>query len=150
MSNQMILSYVTGVLFLAMMLGVGCYIAFRRNQQPIPVEAVFIFRVVLALAGAGFGAVLPGSIELEGTGPGWVVRAGGALAVAVLVYLINPPALAARRSRDSKTAGSKEEQGRPLSYSNNQVQNNRDCTVVIGERNNVETGSQAAAQERDA
>jgi hypothetical protein len=50
---------------------------------------LFIFRVVLALAAAGVGAVLPGLLQIDLP----AVRAGGALALAAMVYLINPPAL---------------------------------------------------------
>lgn len=50
----------------------------------------FVFRVVLALAAAGVGAVLPGVINVPA---GRVIRAGGALALFVIVYWYNPPKL---------------------------------------------------------
>lgn len=48
------------------------------------------FKTVLALAAAGVAAFIPGFLEL--TVPGWV-RAGGALAVFVLVYTKSPATL---------------------------------------------------------
>lgn len=51
-----------------------------------------IFRVVLALATAGVAAMIPGFIEIEI--PNWL-RAGGALAVFVVVYFYNPASLVA-------------------------------------------------------
>lgn len=53
------------------------------------VFTTFVFRVVLSLAAAGIGAVLPGLLEV--TVPG--IRAGGAMALAAVVFFMNPPAL---------------------------------------------------------
>ena len=50
---------------------------------------IFVVRVLLSLAAAGVGAVLPGLLRVEFPG----VRAGGALALAAIVFFINPPAL---------------------------------------------------------
>lgn len=50
----------------------------------------FVFRVVLALAAAGIGAIIPGLIVVNVSN---VVRAGGAIALFVLVYWFNPPKL---------------------------------------------------------
>lgn len=58
----------------------------------------FIFRVVLALAAAGVGAVIPGLLIVH---VGKIVRAGGAIALFVLVFLINPPALVAPHDVDT-------------------------------------------------
>jgi len=49
-----------------------------------------IFRSVLSLAAAGVAAMIPGFISLSV--PKWL-RAGGALAVFVIVYFYNPAAL---------------------------------------------------------
>jgi hypothetical protein len=57
----------------------------------------YIFRVVLALAAAGIGAVLPGFLRIAVEHPAaampLTLRAGGAIALFLLVYLLNPPAL---------------------------------------------------------
>lgn len=58
---------------------------------PLPTDAqFFVFRVVLALAASGVGAIVPGLIEVSVSK---YVRAGGALALFVLVYWFNPPGL---------------------------------------------------------
>jgi hypothetical protein len=57
--------------------------------NPTPTQW-FTFRVVLALAAAGVGALLPGLISVAA--PPYI-RAGGALALFVLVFWFNPPKL---------------------------------------------------------
>jgi hypothetical protein len=57
------------------------------EPKPFP---LFIFRVVLALGAGALGALIPGFIEV--TFRNWL-RAGGAIALFVIVYLINPPEL---------------------------------------------------------
>ena len=52
--------------------------------------AIFIYRVVLALVAAGIGAVIPGMIDVN-VQP--VIRAGGAIALFVIVFRFNPPNL---------------------------------------------------------
>jgi hypothetical protein len=52
-------------------------------------QTFFVFRVVLALAAAGVGAVLPGLFAIQLPG----IRAGGALGLAAMVFFVNPPAL---------------------------------------------------------
>lgn len=55
---------------------------------------IFIFRVVTSLLAGAFGAIfIPGLFELTGTFQKLSIRAGGAAAFFVLVYLVNPPAL---------------------------------------------------------
>jgi len=93
MTAKTIASFVTGVVFLALLLGVGCFMAFRTDARPVPDQAMFIFRAILALAAAGFATVLLGFLEINGSVLGWQLRAAGSLAVFLLVYLINPPVL---------------------------------------------------------
>jgi len=50
----------------------------------------FVFRVVLALAAAGIGVIIPGLIVVRVSK---FIRAGGAIALFVLVYWFNPPKL---------------------------------------------------------
>jgi hypothetical protein len=73
-----------GVLFVALMLILAIAIPNPTATQ------WFVFRVLLALAAAGIGAVIPGLIVVNVSK---VVRAGGAIALFVLVYLLNPPQL---------------------------------------------------------
>ena len=71
-----------------MLVGVVLRISFAITQ-PNGLQC-FILRVVLSLASAAIAAGIPGFINVE-IGPG--IRAGGALAVFLLVYAFNPPAL---------------------------------------------------------
>jgi hypothetical protein len=81
---QKLTAFGCGVVFVVVMLVIAIAI-------PNPTTAQwFVFRVVLALAAAGIGAVLPGLIVVNVSR---VVRAGGAIALFVLVYLLNPPQL---------------------------------------------------------
>lgn len=78
---QTILSYCFGVSFIITMLVISFV-------QPNPSSFQYtIFRTVLALAGAATVAVFPGFIEVRF---GNWLRAGGALAVFVVLYFFNP------------------------------------------------------------
>jgi hypothetical protein len=75
------LSYIFGFFFVVVLLA----IAFIK---PEPSSFQYnVFRTVLALAGAGVVAVIPGFIEVK---CGDWLRAGGALAVFVVLYFWNP------------------------------------------------------------
>ncbi len=75
-----------GVVFVAVVLAIALFI-------PSPTAFQYtIFRIVLALAAAGFVSMTPGFIEAK---IGTVVRAGGALAVFAAVYFYSPAALQA-------------------------------------------------------
>ena len=94
---QTILSFTFGVTFVIVLL----VIAF---VQPQPSSFQYsVFRTVLALAGAGAVAVFPGFIEVK---LGNWLRAGGALAVFVVLYFWNPALLASEptASKGSKPA----------------------------------------------
>lgn len=81
---QLILSFVFGVVFVLLMIATAF-------MQPNPTSYQYwVFRVVLALAGAGVVAVLPGFIEVKF---GNWLRAGGALAIFAVIYGVAPAAL---------------------------------------------------------
>jgi hypothetical protein len=61
------------------------------DPRPFP---LFVFRLIASLGAGGVGAFLPGLFNITITRPSLVVRATSALGFAVLVYLVNPPALA--------------------------------------------------------
>lgn len=67
------------------LLTVGLSFAAERPTQ----LQYFVLRVVLALAGAGAAAVIPGLLKVELSRG---IRAGGALAIFVVIYFANPPA----------------------------------------------------------
>ncbi len=93
MTVQLVLATIFGFLFISALFGVAVYIITRPDPRKIPPEAMFIFRVILALAGAGVGAIFPGFLEFESNMKEIVIRAGGALAVFTIIYLLNPPKL---------------------------------------------------------
>ena len=60
----------------------------------IPQPSVFqfwVFRVIMALGGACIGAIIPGFIEFTSQINEIALRAGGAIALFLVIYLINPP-----------------------------------------------------------
>src|SRR5207245_382374 len=82
--GEKIAAFAFGVVFVVVMLYIALFL-----PNPTPTQW-FTFRVVLALAAAGVGALLPGLISV--TAPPYI-RAGGALALFVLVFWFNPPKL---------------------------------------------------------
>lgn len=84
MQRDKLLSFIFGSFFVVVLL----VIAFVK---PDPSEFQYsVFRTVLALAGAGIGAVIPGSLQVNVSK--WI-RAGGAIAVFVIVYFWVPAQL---------------------------------------------------------
>ncbi|QTA79453.1 TIR domain-containing protein [Desulfonema limicola] len=64
---------------------------------------IFVFRVILALAAAGFGATIPGFLKVEM--PLWkkgLISATGAIALFVVVYMVNPPELISHQEPQKK------------------------------------------------
>jgi small GTP-binding protein len=85
---EKIVAFVFGISFVTVMLYIAIFFPNPTDFQ------IFIFRVVLALSASGIGAVIPGFINLEITKDKlMLVRAGGAIALFLLIYLINPPVL---------------------------------------------------------
>lgn len=88
-----IVAVAAGLVFLVTILVLAVFI-------PRPTEfQEFVFRVILSLAAGGFGAALPGLINLQVRPLSELqIQATGAIALALAVYLINPPARIKRRS----------------------------------------------------
>ncbi len=84
---EKIAAFAFGVMFVATLLVLA--VAF---PQPTPFQ-YHIFRIVLALACGGVAAVIPGFLAVRMDKKGLVIRAGGALAVFLLVYFFNPAQL---------------------------------------------------------
>ena len=78
---EVIAAFSFGVVFVITILTIAI---FRPN--PTPFEYT-VFRIVIALAAAGVGAILPGFLDV--TFRNWL-RAGGALALFVIVYFFAP------------------------------------------------------------
>ncbi len=83
-SYEKIVALVCGVIFVTAILVLAIFI-----PAPSPFQYL-IFRVVLSLASAGFVSMTPGFLDVKIAN--WV-RAGGALAVFVLVFFYNPASL---------------------------------------------------------
>jgi HEAT repeat protein len=99
MSVQMLVPFISGAVLVLLLFALGVYILVRGDQKPIPSLATFIFRVVLSLAGAAFAAILPGFLNIQAKVLSLAIQAGGALAVFVIIYRINPPELLAHQVR---------------------------------------------------
>jgi hypothetical protein len=83
-SWEKLIAFTFGVVFIGVLLAIVFLV-------PSPtVTQWFVCRVVLALAAAGIAAIIPGLIVVNVS---TVVRAGGAIAVFVVVYWFNPPKL---------------------------------------------------------
>ena len=74
-----------GIVFVVVLLLIAVFI-------PSPTEfQLFVFRVVLALSAAAIAALVPGFLHIQSHVFRNTIRASGAVAVFVIVYLINPP-----------------------------------------------------------
>jgi hypothetical protein len=82
---SIMLAFIFGVVFVAALLIFVIII-------PNPTDRQFeVIRIVLALAAGGIAAVIPGFLDLSlGVGSKLALRAGGALAVFVVVYFYSP------------------------------------------------------------
>jgi hypothetical protein len=102
MTAQAFAAFGAGTFFMAVLLAIACFLVFRTDSRPIPKEAMLIFRVILALAGAAFAAILTGFLDVSGHLLGWSIRTGGGLAVFTTLYLINPPNLIKRNATKAR------------------------------------------------
>ena len=83
-SHEKVLAFVFGVVFVVVLLAVAFFV-------PNPTAFQYtVFRIVLALAAAGVAAMIPGFLQVNIST--WL-RAGGALAIFVIVYFYAPAAL---------------------------------------------------------
>jgi hypothetical protein len=81
---EKILGFVFGVIFIIVLLVIALVI-------PDPTETQYAtFKTILALSAAGIGGILSGFIHVEGRLPQLTIRAGGALALFVVVYFFTP------------------------------------------------------------
>ena len=80
-SSRIIFAFTFGIVFILILLGVVLF-----NPNPSPFQQ-FVLRLIAALAAGGVVVMLPGFIELK---LGKWLRAGGAVAVFVLVYKSSP------------------------------------------------------------
>jgi hypothetical protein len=83
-SAQQATAFAFGVIFIAALLVLAI-----KFPEPTPFQYM-VFRIVLALAAGGVAAMIPGFLRVD-VKPG--IRAGGALAVFVVVFFFNPAKL---------------------------------------------------------
>jgi hypothetical protein len=87
---------VAGIVFLVVLLVIAI-------AMPHPTEfQILVFRIVLSLAAAGFAATIPGFLHVATDRRGLAIRAGGALAVFVIVFFFNPPELVTGQTRPTE------------------------------------------------
>jgi hypothetical protein len=80
-----VLAFVFGCVFIAAVLALA-FIGGGINDRQFE-----ILRIVLALAGGGVGGVIPGFLDLNmKVSTKWALRAGGGLAVFVVLYFWSP------------------------------------------------------------
>ncbi len=82
------ISIISGLIFILIILILAIFIPNPTSYQ------IFVFRIILALAAAAFGATIPGFLKLDL--PIWkdgLLRAGGAIVIFVIIYMMNPPAM---------------------------------------------------------
>jgi len=80
--------FVFGVVFITLLVGISLFL-------PNPTDFQYTtLRIVLALAAAGIAALVPGFIEVQYK---QIIRAGGAIAVFVIVYFFSPATLVSDR-----------------------------------------------------
>jgi len=84
---QLISGLVFGVLFASIILLAAIFIPNPTSTQ------FFIFRGVFAVSLAAIAAIIPGLLTVESRFQKFSVRATGAIAVFVIVWMLNPPAL---------------------------------------------------------
>ena len=89
MTADVVLVAIAGAIFI-----LGCIVLAIKFPLPTAFQ-FFVFRTVLALSAAAGAAAIPGFLSISTDLPGLAIRAGGALAVFVLVYRLNPAALIA-------------------------------------------------------
>lgn len=88
-SIEKITAFSFGVIFIVTILVVAIFISEPTDFQYI------VFRIILALASAGVAAMIPGFLSVEVSTS---VRAGGAIAVFVIVYFFSPASLVSNTS----------------------------------------------------
>jgi len=90
---QLIAGLSVGVFFALIVLFLAVAIPHPTDTQ------FFIFRATFAIALAGVAAIIPGLLNVEGKYKSFAIRATGAIAVFVIVWFTNPPALIGDNSK---------------------------------------------------
>jgi hypothetical protein len=94
---------VGSVLAAAVGLGVMLYLVVRNEPFRDP-NLVVMARIMLSLSIAVLGATVPGFLNVGWSGKGFVIRAGGALALFVLTFLLTPQIVQQKTHGDNSPA----------------------------------------------
>lgn len=81
---EKITGFIFGAVFVTALLILSLFI-----PDPTPTQYA-TFKTILALAAAGVGGILAGTLHVTGTIQKWSIRAGGAIALFVIVYFFTP------------------------------------------------------------
>jgi hypothetical protein len=84
---QLITGLIIGVLFL---FGIMALVVFIPNPTP---SQFFVFRGGFSISLAAIAAIIPGLLTVESRFQKFSIRATGAIAVFIIVWLVNPPVL---------------------------------------------------------
>ena len=79
--QQPLLVFFSGAVLLLLVLAVVLF------KDEMTATTFWVVRLIATLGAAGFGALIPGYLKIEGTG--W--KAGGAVAFGAMAYFFNPP-----------------------------------------------------------
>ena len=81
---EKIAGLIFGVTFVTALLALSVLI-----PEPSPTQYA-TFKTILAIAAAGVGGILAGTIHVEGSIQKWSLRAGGAIALFIIVFFFTP------------------------------------------------------------
>ena len=81
---EKIAGLIFGVTFVTALLALSVFI-----PDPSPTQYA-TFKTILAMAAAGIGGILAGTIHVKGSIQKWSVRAGGAIALFIIVFFFTP------------------------------------------------------------
>ena len=84
---QLITGLIIGIVFALIILSLSIFIPNPTQTQ------FFIFRGMFAISLAAIAAIIPGLLNIESRLQKFSIRATGAIAVFIIVWLLNPPAL---------------------------------------------------------
>ena len=84
---QLITILIVGLLFSMIILALAVFIPNPTNTQ------FFIFRGIFSVSLAAIAAVIPGLLNVESRFQSFSIKATGAIAVFIIVWLLNPPAI---------------------------------------------------------
>jgi len=89
MSTEGWLATAFGGVFVALLFATAIWLI--ASGKPVPATAEWMLRVIMALAGAGCGAMFSGMLTVDLHVPQLAIKATSGFALFVLIYQVNPP-----------------------------------------------------------